>query len=55
MRSRKLSRRRRGMSGFTEWLEKVNAKDTKARAVLRRSLAFDRGASRRHSLMSSPS
>lgn len=28
------------MSGFIEWLEKLNAKDTKVRAVLRRSLAF---------------
>lgn len=31
------------MSGFIEWLEKLNEKDTKARAVLRRSLAFDSG------------
>ena len=31
------------MSGFIEWLEKLNAKDTKVRAVLRRSLAFDPG------------
>ncbi len=28
------------MSGFIEWLEGRNAKDTKVRAVLRRSLAF---------------
>ena len=32
------------MSGFIEWLEELNAKDTKVRAVLRRSLAFDPGA-----------
>ena len=32
------------MSGFIEWLEAVNEKDTKVRAVLRRSLAFDPGA-----------
>ena len=32
------------MSGFIEWLEDLNAKDTKVRAVLRRSLAFDPGA-----------
>lgn len=31
------------MSGFIEWLEGLNAKDTKVRAVLRRSLAFDPG------------
>jgi CRISPR system Cascade subunit CasB len=31
------------MSGFIEWLEGLNEKDTKARAVLRRSLAFDPG------------
>jgi CRISPR system Cascade subunit CasB len=31
------------MSGFIEWLEKLNKKDTKVRAVLRRSLAFDPG------------
>jgi len=31
------------MSGFIEWLEDLNAKDTKVRAVLRRSLAFDPG------------
>ena len=31
------------MSGFIEWLEKLNEKDTKVRAVLRRSLAFDPG------------
>ncbi len=32
------------MSGFIEWLEKMNAKDTKIRAVLRRSLTFEPGA-----------
>ena len=32
------------MSGFIEWLESLNEKDTKVRAVLRRSLAFDPGA-----------
>jgi len=32
------------MSGFIEWLESLNAEDTKVRAVLRRSLAFDPGA-----------
>ncbi len=32
------------MSGFIEWLESMNEKDTKVRAVLRRSLAFDPGA-----------
>jgi len=31
------------MSGFIEWLEDLNARDTKVRAVLRRSLAFDPG------------
>ena len=31
------------MSRFIEWLEGMNAKDTKMRAVLRRSLAFDPG------------
>lgn len=31
------------MSGFIEWLEKLNESDTKVRAVLRRSLAFDPG------------
>lgn len=31
------------MSGFIEWLEDLNKKDTKVRAVLRRSLAFDPG------------
>jgi CRISPR system Cascade subunit CasB len=31
------------MSGFIEWLEGLNSKDTKVRAVLRRSLAFDPG------------
>lgn len=32
------------MSGFIEWLETLNDADTKVRAVLRRSLAFDPGA-----------
>ena len=32
------------MSGFIEWLESISNKDTKVRAVLRRSLAFDPGA-----------
>ena len=32
------------MNGFIEWLECLNEKDTKVRAVLRRSLAFDPGA-----------
>lgn len=31
------------MSGFIEWLESMNEKETKVRAVLRRSLAFDPG------------
>ncbi len=31
------------MSGFIEWLEGLNKKDAKVRAVLRRSLAFDLG------------
>lgn len=31
------------MSSFIEWLEGLNEKDTKVRAVLRRSLAFDPG------------
>jgi CRISPR system Cascade subunit CasB len=31
------------MSGFIEWLEGRNEKDTRVRAVLRRSLAFDPG------------
>lgn len=31
------------MNGFIEWLENLNEKDTKVRAVLRRSLAFDPG------------
>ena len=31
------------MSGFIEWLKGLNEKDTKVRAVLRRSLAFDPG------------
>lgn len=32
------------MNGFIEWLEGLNEKDSKIRAVLRRSLAFDPGA-----------
>lgn len=32
------------MSSFIEWLEGLNEKDTKVRAVLRRSLSFDPGA-----------
>jgi len=32
------------MSRFIEWLEDMSAQDTKVRAVLRRSLAFDPGA-----------
>lgn len=31
------------MSGFIEWLEGLNEKDSRVRAVLRRSLAFDPG------------
>lgn len=31
------------MTGFIEWLEGLNKKDTKVKAVLRRSLAFDPG------------
>lgn len=31
------------MSGFIEWLEGLNEKDTRVRAVLRRSLSFDPG------------
>lgn len=31
------------MSGFIGWLEGLNVKDTKARAVLRRSLSFEPG------------
>lgn len=31
------------MSGFIEWLEKLNEGDTRVRAVLRRSLAFEPG------------
>lgn len=31
------------MIGFIEWLEDLNEKDTKVRAVLRRSVAFDLG------------
>lgn len=31
------------MSAFIEWLENLNEKDTKVRAVLRKSLAFDPG------------
>lgn len=32
------------MNGFIQWLEGLNEKDTRVRAVLRRSLAFDPGA-----------
>jgi CRISPR system Cascade subunit CasB len=32
------------MSGFIEWLESISKRDSKVRAVLRRSLAFDPGA-----------
>ena len=32
------------MRRFIEWLEGLNQKDTKVRAVLRRSLAFNPGA-----------
>ena len=32
------------MSGFIEWLEKLNERDTRVRAVLRRGLAFDPAA-----------
>lgn len=32
------------MNGFIKWLEDMNEKDTKVRAVLRRSLSFDPGA-----------
>lgn len=32
------------MSNFIDWLEGLNKKDTRVRAVLRRSLAFDPGA-----------
>ena len=31
------------MSAFIEWLESLNEKDTKVRAVLMRSLAFEPG------------
>lgn len=31
------------MSGFIDWLEKLNEKETRVRAVLRRSLAFEPG------------
>lgn len=31
------------MSGFIEWLKKLSEQDTKVRAVLQRSLAFDPG------------
>ena len=31
------------MSGFIEWLERLNEKDTRVRAILRRSLAFSPG------------
>lgn len=43
------------MSGFIEWLESLNKKDTRVRAVLKRSLAFDPGAYPQLTLMSSPS
>ena len=32
------------MSGFIKWIDSLNTKDRKIRAVLRRSLAFDPGA-----------
>ena len=32
------------MSGFIEWLEGLNAKDNRVRAVLRRSLSYDPGS-----------
>lgn len=32
------------MSGLVEWLEDLNSRDTRVRAVLRRSLAFEPGA-----------
>jgi CRISPR system Cascade subunit CasB len=32
------------MSGFIEWLDGISASDSRVRAVLRRSLAFDPGA-----------
>jgi CRISPR system Cascade subunit CasB len=32
------------MGGFIEWLESLNGKDTKVRAVLHRSLSFDPGS-----------
>lgn len=32
------------MTGFIEWLESMNERDTRVRAVLRRSMAFDPGA-----------
>ncbi len=32
------------MNGFIEWLEDLNEKDSRVRAVLRRSLAFDPGS-----------
>jgi CRISPR system Cascade subunit CasB len=32
------------MSGFVEWLEKLNERDTRVRATLRRSLSFEPGA-----------
>jgi len=32
------------MSGFIEWLEELNQKDTRIRAVLRRGLSFEPGA-----------
>ncbi len=31
------------MSGFIKWLEDLSERDTKVRAVLRRSLSFDPG------------
>lgn len=31
------------MNGFVNWLENLNVKDSKVRAILRRSLAFDPG------------
>ncbi len=43
------------MNGFIEWLEDLNEKDTKVRAVLRRSLAFDPEHSYPLTLMSNPS
>ena len=34
------------MSAFLEWLENMNERDTRVRAVLRRSLSFAPGAYR---------